>query len=596
MTTSTPVKPLILLTILLSAAPAAATQLVSASLKNGDYGAGAPVAPTSGVVATPTGVVFVPTEPSGRSNALVNWQIGNNAQWRRTGTITFLFRATRGQFVPGEILGDNYGFGMFHNGQAAFGGAVGIALHGPGPEDDRVSISWKTWHAGVWYSHSSTEIEYDRWYSVGFAWGGPFEFEIWVNQVRKSAVNIPGSFPWGMDNPPSGYNMGLGDNHERGVDPYNSAAGVSFADVRMWNEYRALGDTVDSNHAPTSTDDSYSTDEDVTIAQAAPGVLDNDDDQDGDPLTAAVVNSPLNGTLDLHRDGSFTYQPNAGFHGTDTFTYTASDGSQESTSTVTINVLPVNHSPVANTDNAVTNENTPITIDALANDTDADGDQLTITQAATSVGAVALVADRLLFTPPPGYAGPATLSYTISDGEGGTAQGTINVVVIPVNHPPVAVDDVAMAVSGITAQIAVLANDSDPDGDALVLTSVGAAGIGSVAIDGNSVRYHADVWGGLVQAIEQIPGLNNGQRTSLLARLRNAQRAFERGHIEVGLNDLRHVADALERFSFDAAAARVVALLRAFAAGALTDQFEYSISDGRGGQATARVLIAIAPQ
>src|SRR5262245_63901982 len=105
MTTPTPSKALILLAILLWAAPAAASQLVSASLKNGSYGSGGPVAPTSGVVATPAGVVFVPTETSGRSNALVNWQIGNNPQWRRTGTITFMFKATRGQLAAGEILG-----------------------------------------------------------------------------------------------------------------------------------------------------------------------------------------------------------------------------------------------------------------------------------------------------------------------------------------------------------------------------------------------------------------------------------------------------------------------------------------------------------
>ncbi|NOG48614.1 MAG: cadherin-like domain-containing protein [Chloroflexi bacterium] len=73
-------------------------------------------------------------------------------------------------------------------------------------------------------------------------------------------------------------------------------------------------------------DDAYATDEDTALNVAAPGVLTNDTDVDGDTLTAVLVVGPTNGTLTLSNDGSFIYTPNAGFNGSDSFTYRASDG------------------------------------------------------------------------------------------------------------------------------------------------------------------------------------------------------------------------------------------------------------------------------
>ena len=80
------------------------------------------------------------------------------------------------------------------------------------------------------------------------------------------------------------------------------------------------------NGAPVAADDSFSTYEDSTLTVGAPGVLGNDDDPDGDPLTSTVGAAPSNGTLTLSNDGSFEYVPAPGFTGTDSFTYTAGDG------------------------------------------------------------------------------------------------------------------------------------------------------------------------------------------------------------------------------------------------------------------------------
>src|SRR5207237_1299828 len=130
------------------------------------------------------------------------------------------------------------------------------------------------------------------------------------------------------------------------------------------------------------TNDSYSTAEDVALTvAAATGVLANDTDVDGNPLTAVLGTAPTKGTLALNASGSFTYTPNANVNGADSFTYRASDGSLTSNlATVTITITPVNDAPVATNDSYSVNQDTPLTLAApgvLANDSDVDGDSLT---------------------------------------------------------------------------------------------------------------------------------------------------------------------------------------------------------------------------
>ena len=94
------------------------------------------------------------------------------------------------------------------------------------------------------------------------------------------------------------------------------------------------------NGAPVAADDSFATYEDSTLTVGAPGVLGNDDDPDGDPLTPTVGSAPSNGTLTLSNDGSFEYVPAPGFTGTDSFAYTAGDGNggtDQATVTLAVN-------------------------------------------------------------------------------------------------------------------------------------------------------------------------------------------------------------------------------------------------------------------
>src|SRR5439155_22753 len=134
------------------------------------------------------------------------------------------------------------------------------------------------------------------------------------------------------------------------------------------------------NDAPVAGDDTYTTPEDTTLTVSAPGVLANDGDVDGDPLSAVLVSSPTHGSLTLNTNGSFSYVPAANYNGTDSFTYKASDGSLESgAATVTITITPVNDAPVAADDTYTTPEDTTLTVSApgvLANDGDVDGDPL----------------------------------------------------------------------------------------------------------------------------------------------------------------------------------------------------------------------------
>jgi hypothetical protein len=200
-----------------------------------------------GIVDAADGVTYTSTETDSRSNALINWYLADPADrvsFRTSGSVSFRFRADRATHVSGEIFGDNYGFDQFRHGQTSIGVYAGRVAGDPGDEDDQVQISWKTGDGSAWYTHDPVTLEYDRWYHIGLAWGGPdFSHEIWVCGER-GAGDSAGPLPWGVTwGTGSATNVGLGDNHERGYSGYGSAAGVTFADIRIWDEYRAQGDT-----------------------------------------------------------------------------------------------------------------------------------------------------------------------------------------------------------------------------------------------------------------------------------------------------------------------------------------------------------------
>jgi CSLREA domain-containing protein len=192
----------------------------------------------------------------------------------------------------------------------------------------------------------------------------------------------------------------------------------------------------ESNAAPIAVGDIFSIPENTPLVQSAPGVLVNDSDPDGDMVTATLITGTAHGLLVLQPNGSFSYTPDANFSGVDSFSYRIDDGSLTSASaTVTLTVTAVNDPPVAGNDTASTQANQILTIPASAllnNDSDSEGDVLTIGAVSASSargGSVALSGGSVIYTPPPNFSGVDSFTYTLSDGHGGTANGTVTITV-----------------------------------------------------------------------------------------------------------------------------------------------------------------------
>ena len=259
------------------------------------------------------------------------------------------------------------------------------------------------------------------------------------------------------------------------------------------------------NTAPSAVDDTASIAEDV---ESVGNVLVNDSDADGDALSvtmfeigtttygAGTTARLAEGDLTLNGDGSWTFTPAANYNGpVPTVTYWISDGTDTSTASLNITVDPVNDAPVAVDDVVSTDEDTPLTIVVIANDTDVDGDPLVITSATNGAnGTVTVNADgTVTYTPNAGFNGQDSFTYDISDGKGGTDTATVTITVNPVNDAPDAIDDTAATDWDNAVIISVLANDSDPEGDSLIISAVTQPISGTVTDNGDgTLTYTPD--------------------------------------------------------------------------------------------------------
>ncbi|HHC6441844.1 TPA: tandem-95 repeat protein [Vibrio parahaemolyticus] len=178
-------------------------------------------------------------------------------------------------------------------------------------------------------------------------------------------------------------------------------------------------------------------------------VLGNDTFEGADKVVSLdAENSPKNGTVIVNNDGTVTYTPNDNYVGKDTFTYVVTSGGVSESTTVSVDVTPVNDAPVAKDDIATTQEDTAVTIDVLPNDSDVDGDKLSIESASVpkEQGTVEVVNGKLVFTPAENFNGDAEITYTVTDGQL-TDEAKVTVTVNPVNDAPTIKVD---AVEGIT--------------------------------------------------------------------------------------------------------------------------------------------------
>lgn len=260
-----------------------------------------------------------------------------------------------------------------------------------------------------------------------------------------------------------------------------------------------------SNAPPVASDDEAVTDYETAVPV---DVLKNDTDANGDPLRVIAVGNPGNGSVSF--DGSVvTYSPNAGFAGSDSFAYTVGDGrGGTAVGIVRISVRqpivvppppPENSLPVALNDRTETAHATAVNIDVMSNDSDPDGDRLTIVSITTPIGGMSgIVGSNVLYTPRLGFSGPDSFAYTIADGRGGTATATVTITVAigdplppppPGNRSPVAFDDFAETNFETPVLIPALANDTDPDGDDVTIVSAGTPAKGVVEVIGTTIRY-----------------------------------------------------------------------------------------------------------
>lgn len=188
-----------------------------------------------------------------------------------------------------------------------------------------------------------------------------------------------------------------------------------------------------TNHAPVAVADQYVVgDRTSALVDAISPLrpLDNDYDSDADILTITAKTTPINGTATLVGGALIEYQPNVGYAGPDTFTYTISDG-RTLTAIGTINLTVGNTKPTAVGDSASTYRNTSVVIDPRQNDADPNGEALTLSAiTAPSRGVATLNANQTVtYVPNANFTGSDGFSYTIADARGETAQGAVSVAV-----------------------------------------------------------------------------------------------------------------------------------------------------------------------
>jgi VCBS repeat-containing protein len=280
-----------------------------------------------------------------------------------------------------------------------------------------------------------------------------------------------------------------------GTDPftYTASDGVSTTEPVL------VSLTVSPvNDRPVAAARAFSMTEDASLTVPAPGLLGNDPDPDGGTLTTALATESAHGTATVGTDGSFSYVPFAHFNGTDSFTYTASDGILASTpSTVTITVAAVNDAPVTTTSSYTLDEDSPLTVPApgvLRSAVDIEGDPLTAARVSEpSHGNLAFNVDgSFTYTPVANFNGADSFTFTAYDGTGTSAVTTVVLTVNPVADVPVTVpgDDLAVGADnsdGVSIDLGSLIDN--PDGGPLTLISVTNGAFGTVTCVANACTY-----------------------------------------------------------------------------------------------------------
>ncbi|MCB9190683.1 MAG: tandem-95 repeat protein [Flavobacteriales bacterium] len=250
------------------------------------------------------------------------------------------------------------------------------------------------------------------------------------------------------------------------------------------------------NDPPFAGDDAALTPQEVPVSG---NLLTNDFDPNGDNIiiNTTPISGPSNGSVTIDGAGNYTYTPNPGFVGTDSYIYEICDDGTPvlcAQATCIITVYPDNNPPVAVNDINGTLVNTPVDGNVITNDYDPDGDNISVTLLSTPPnGSVSLNPNgTYTYTPNPGFDGEDVFTYILCDDGVPSLCDTaeVSIEVVPVstgNEPPVAQDDYAVTYVDVPVSGNVLTNDDDPDGDNIILnlTPLSGPSNGTVTLLGN---------------------------------------------------------------------------------------------------------------
>lgn len=267
----------------------------------------------------------------------------------------------------------------------------------------------------------------------------------------------------------------------------------TISDGNGGNDTATVSVTVtNAQDAPDAVDDAASINED-----SGANVIDvraNDTDLDSDTLSVTAVTQGAHGAVAITGGGTaVSYTPAANFFGGDSFTYTVSDGNGGTdTATVSVTVTNVEDAPDAVNDSPTVAEDSGANaIDVRANDSDLDGDTLTVTAVTQGThGTVAITGSGagVSYTPAANFFGSDSFTYTINDGQGGSDTATVSVTVTNVNDAPIATGEGYVTNSNTALNVAVpgvLGNDSDIDGPSLSAQLVSNVSHGTLSLQSN---------------------------------------------------------------------------------------------------------------
>ncbi|MEE3233614.1 MAG: Ig-like domain-containing protein, partial [Candidatus Latescibacterota bacterium] len=310
-----------------------------------------------------------------------------------------------------------------------------------------------------------------------------------VNEDTQLSITLAGTDPEGaslsyaLASNPSHGNASLSGNTVTFTPTANYAGSDSFtftvSDGSITSSAATVSITVNAvNDTPVATAQSVSTNEDTQLSITLAGT-----DPEGASLSYALASNPSHGNASLSGN-TVTYAPTTNYSGSDSFTFTVSDGSiTSSAATVSITVNAVNDVPVATAQSVIVNENTQLSITLAGTDT--EGASLSYALVSNpSHGNASLSGNTVTFTPTTNYSGSDSFTFRVSDGSATSSAATVS---LAINGAPTAT---AQSVStNEDTQLAITLAGTDPEGSNLTYALASNPSHGNASLSGNTVTY-----------------------------------------------------------------------------------------------------------